>query len=133
MNIKHQPAYDPELVATLYSRKDGVPVKYVCSSALGGEEFARDIFYRETPHPEFGNRYFGLFHNGLHLMICDADKIEELEFAMIEHEGQYHYSRHRHDYVAIGDKVIDGGRAYIRGKGPFVTMKVKDGQFLQTD
>jgi hypothetical protein len=63
MNIQHNPIFDTAKVEKLYTEKDGVEVKYVCTSALGSQEFATDIFYRATPHPQFGNRYFALYQN----------------------------------------------------------------------
>ena len=138
MNIHHRPIFDIEKVTKLYSEKDGVPVKYVCTSALGSQEFAVDVFYRETPHPEFGNRYFGLYRNPYaneaEVMITNADKIEELEFGMKEYNGEWHYSQHRHDFYTIGDVSLDGGRAYFRCVGnvnsPTKFLKVKDGEFV---
>jgi hypothetical protein len=61
--VMHNPLFDTDKVCKHYSEKDGVPIKYVCTSALGDEAQAMDIFYRDTPHPEFGNRYFGLYHH----------------------------------------------------------------------
>lgn len=132
MNIKHYPIFDIEKVIRFYSEKDGVPIKYVCTSALGDEAFARDIFYRGTPHPEFGNRYFALYRGSDGIMICNADKIEDVDFGMIEGPDGWEYSQHRHDYHVVGDSMIDGGRAYIRrsGHAMFKPMKVKDGEFI---
>lgn len=135
--IINNPVYiDPKKVEEIYTERDGVPVKYVCSSALDNEEFALDIFYRETPHPKFGNRYFGLYVNGTgHLMIVGADKIEAAEFAMLaDKNGDLHYSAHRHDFKNVeGVGFIDGGRAYTRmGGNPIPTplyYKMKDGEF----
>lgn len=140
MTIHHRPLFNTQTVCEHYSEKDGVPVKYVCTSALGSEAQAMDIFYRETPHPEFGNRYFGLYWYRLHfelpakLMITNADKIEDLTFDMVEVNDQWHYSQHRHDFYSVGDVTIDGGRAYLKLMGninvPRATMKVVDGQFV---
>jgi hypothetical protein len=133
MNIKHEPILDTKKIVEHYSKKDGVPVKYVCTSALDGEAQAMDIFFRETPHPEFGNKYFGLFMDKIagHLMITNADKIENSDFGMIQDsEGVWHYSAHRHDYKEIEGKVIDGGRAYIRSNGNASIYKIKDGDFV---
>ena len=133
--IIHEPLFESDKIEAHYSEQDGVPVKYVCTSALGGQDFAVDIFYRETPHPEFGNRYFGIYRNmyaaGAQIMITNADVIEELEFAMVRDEdGNYHYSAHRHDYKVIGNNMIDGGRAYARFSGVVEYFKVKDGKFV---
>jgi hypothetical protein len=140
MNIKHRPIFDTARVEKHYTEKDGVPVKYVCTSALGDEAQAMDIFYRETPHPEFGNRYFGLFSANIYgttrdgIMITNADKIEDAEFGMVEVNGQLHYSQHRHDFYSVGDVALDGGRAYFRRVGdmsiPAQWFVVKDGEFI---
>ena len=116
--IKHKPRFNTNKVCEHYSKKDGVPVTYVCTSALGNEAQAMDIFYRETPHPEFGNRYFGIYDTfaGGGVFICNADKIEELEFGLVEDDGgDLVYSSHRHDYKQFSNgNMIDGGRAYIK-------------------
>ena len=141
VSIHHRPIFDTKRACELYSAKDGVPVTYVCTSALGDEAQAMDIFYRETPHPEFGNRYFGLYnannYGGVRggLMIANADKIEEAEFGMKEHNGEWHYSQHRHDFYTIGDVSLDGGRAYFRCVGnvssPTKWFEIKDGEFME--
>ena len=128
--IKHEPQIDTEKVCELFSKKDGVTVKYVCTSALGHEEQAMDIFYRDTPHPEFGNRYFGLYHNG-NLMIANADRIEQAEFGLVEDdEGNLQYSAHRHDYKKFENgNMIDGGRSYIKSSMcPIHMHVVRDGE-----
>jgi hypothetical protein len=137
MMIKHEPLFETDKIVKHYEEKDGVPIKYVCTSALGGQDFAVDIFYRTTPHPDFGNRYFGLYRNmyaaGAQICITNADIIEDLEFAMLQdEEGVLHYSAHRHDFKVVGDDMIDGGRAYTRASvGANVQpYKVKDGEFV---
>lgn len=142
-NIDHRPLFDTDKVCEHYSKKDGVDIKYVCTSALGSEAQAMDIFYRETPHPEFGNRYFGLYNANAYggvrggIMITNADKIEEAEFGMKEVDGQWHYSQHRHDFYTVGDVSLDGGRAYFRVVGnvnlPTKFFAVKDGEFVEID
>jgi len=141
---------DTGKVEKLYSEKDGVPVKYVCTSAVNNGTRALDIFYRETPHPDFGNRYFGLYYttgswviddpvrfDDMQLMITNADSIEGLEFGMIEGADGWEYSQHRHDYRVVGKCAIDGGRAYVKRGGdmsaPCKYMTVKDGKFLEME
>lgn len=118
MMIKHEPLFDTQKICGHYREKDDVPITYVCTSALGDEAQAMDIFFRETPHPEFGNRYFGLYRNAMsgNLMITNADGIESVEFGLIEDDaGDLQYSAHRHDYKRFQNgNMIDGGRAYIR-------------------
>lgn len=133
MMIKHEPLFDTQKICEHYSQKDGVPVTYVCTSALGYEAQAMDIFYRETPHPEFGNRYFGLYRNAMsgNLMITNADRIEQVEFGLVEDDaGNLQYSAHRHDYKKFENgNMIDGGRSYIRSSGcPVYMYVVLDGE-----
>ena len=142
--INHRPILDTDKVIAYYSEKDGIDIKYVCTSALGGEAFAMDIFYRETPHPEFGNRYFGLYFRSTgpldeqrQLCITNADAIEDVEFGMVEVDGKLHYSQHRHDFYSVGGVAVDGGRAYFKRAGdmsiPSKFLKVKDGEFTGID
>ena len=140
MIVKHSPIFDTKRVCELYSKKDGVPVTYVCTSALGSEAMAMDIFYRDTPHPEFDNRYFGLYHNPSFssdgtIMITAADKIEDAEFGMVEGPAGWEYSQHRHDYRQVGNCAVDGGRAYFKRVGdlsaPAKYMKIVDGKFVE--
>ena len=138
MNINHSPLFDTAKIEAHYSEKDGVPVKYVCTSATNEHAAnAADIFYRETPHPEFGNRYFGLYHDHMrgHMMITNADTIESFDFGMIEGPEGWEYSQHRHDYRTVGDCAVDGGRSYFKRVGNLsVTckfMRVVDGKFVE--
>ena len=133
MNIKHEPLFDTAKVEAHYTKKDGVDVKYICTTDLTASDVPMDIFYRTEPHPEFGNRYFGLYYVrvGDRVMITNADIVESFEFGMIEVDGTYYYSQSHHDYKVVGDKMIDGGRQYIRSGGGAVAMKVKNGNFIR--
>jgi hypothetical protein len=132
MNIKHDPLFDTDMVEKKYSELEGVPVRYVCTTAMGNGNDVEpaDIFYRETPHPEFGNYYFGLWFRGEDVYIFNADGVIDLDFAMItDSEGFYHYSRSRWDYRQVDNNFIDGGRAYFRGSCAAEWFKIKDGKF----
>ena len=138
MMIKHEPLFDTQKICEHYREKDGVPVTYVCTSALGDEAQAMDIFFRETPHPEFGNRYFGLYLNAMsgNIMITNADRIESVEFGLIEDDaGDLQYSAHRHDYKQFNNgNMIDGGRAYIRCAANEVThYVVRNGEMVEVE
>ena len=135
MNIKHDSIFKTDAMAEHYSKKDGVAVKYVCTSALSSEARAMDIFYRATPHPQFGNRYFGLYIDQLdRVMITNADAIEDAHFAMIEDaNGDLHYSAHRHDYKTVDGKMVDGGRAYVRASGATIPYRVVDGELVERE
>ena len=135
MNIQHEPLFDTAKVEAHYTEKDGVEVLYVCTTDLNASDVPVDVYYRETPHPEFGNRYFGLFWDNVrdHLMITNADVVESLEFGMIEVDGKYYYSQSHHDYKVVGDKMIDGGRAYIKSSGGAIVMRIVNGKFIAKD
>ena len=139
MNIHHEPLFDTAKVEKLYTEKDGVEVKYVCTTAIQEHAaFAADVFYRATPHPEFGNRYFAIYRNpyadNAQIMITNADQVENFEFGMIEGPNGWEYSQHRHDYRSVGECAVDGGRSYIKRVGdlsvPTKYMKIVDGEFV---
>ncbi len=127
MNIKHYPITNYEKVEEIYSEKDGVPVKYVCTTEF--TENIADVFYRETPHPEFDNRYFAILFQYDKPYIANADIVENLTFGMVENdEGALEYSRNRHDYKEFKNgNMIDGGRDYIRSSGNVKVFVVRDG------
>ena len=140
MNIKHRPQFDTQKVIDHYTQKDGVEVTYVCSTEMVADDVVVDVFYRATPHPEFGNRYFGLYRSPMtgDLMITNADKIEEMTIEAIKPQGfnDWHYSQCRHDYHSVGNVAIDGGRAYTKLVGDFnglerLVFEVRDGQLLE--
>ena len=135
MNIQHEPRVDTAKVEELYGRKDGCEIRYVCTSDLNASDVPCDIFYRAEPHPDFGNRYFGLYWDSIRdcMMITNADIVESFEFGMIEDDGKYYYSQSHHDYKVVGDKMIDGGRAYIRSSGGTTNMRITDGKFYAVD
>ena len=134
MNIHHSPNFHTEKIVEEYTKRDGVEVRYVCTTDLTASDVPVDVFYRAEPHPEFGNRYFGLYYDTIrdHLMICNADVVEDYEFAMVVGpDGRYYYSQSHHDYKMFDNgKSIDGGRAYVRGNG-YEMFKVKNGEFIK--
>jgi len=135
MNIHHEPLFDTAKVEKIYSEKDGVEVKYVCTTDLKASDVPVDVFYRETPHPQFGNRYFGIFYDNFRgcMMITNADIVESLEFGMIEVDGKYYYSQSHHDYKVVEGKMIDGGRQYVKSTGSTIMMHIINGKFIAKD
>jgi hypothetical protein len=119
MNIKHNPLFDTEVVQKYYYEKDGVEIKYVCTSSDKFGSRSMDIFYRAdgTPHPVFKNRYFGLYPRCTgEVIITNADWIEDLNFALVQNDdGDLEYSENRHTYKLFNNgNMIDGGRAYVK-------------------
>ena len=135
MKINHEPLFDTAKVEELYGRKDGCEIRYVCTSDLNASDVPCDIFYRAEPHPNFGNRYFGLYWDKIRdcMMITNADVIESFEFGMIEVDGKYYYSQSHHDYKVVEGKMIDGGRAYIKSSGGATVMRINNGKFYAAD
>lgn len=132
MLVKHEPKLKTEQVEKLYSEKDGVAVKYVCSSELSRDNEVEDIFYRETPHPKFGNRYFGLVMLNNKLYIRNADDIENKTFGCVESDdGFLEYSQCRWHFKKFENgNMIDGGRAYIKHSGKVSVFVVKNGEMI---
>ncbi len=130
MIIKHYPLINIEKVEQYYSEKDGVPVKHVCTTEF--RDFMADVFYRETPHPDFGNKYFAIVLRGDKPYIANADQIENFTFGMVENdEGSLEYSQSRHDYKSFNNgNMIDGGRDYIRSSGKVKVFTVRDGKMV---
>jgi hypothetical protein len=134
MNIKHYPITNITQAEQLYSEKDRVPVTYVCTTELSNG-YIGDIFYRDTPHPKFGNKYFALFFRDDKLYITNADQVEDLTFGVVENDaGNLEYSQYRHDYKRFKNgNMIDGGRDYIRSSGKVKVFVVRNGQTINYD
>ena len=134
MDIKHPKVFDTDMVERLYSEKDGVPVKYVVTTDLNVSDKPVDVFYRETPHPKFGNRYFGIYKSEDKMFITNADMVEDFDFGMIkDKDNNWYYSSCHHDCIFIEGSMIDGGRQYIRSTNLAGVFKIKDGEFINGD
>ena len=135
MNIKHHPNFNTEEVCKKYGDKDGVGVQYVCTTDLRASDVPVDVFYRETPHPDFGNFYFGLYYDNYRdcVMICNADIVEDFVFGMVENDNdELEYSQSHHDYKTFENgNMIDGGRVYVRSSKGADICKVKNGKFYK--
>jgi hypothetical protein len=130
--IKHFPITNIDIVIDHYSKKEDVDIKYVCTTDLHHSDVPVDIFYRETPHPEFGNKYFGLYISSEGLIISNADKVENFTFGMVEDDDDnLQYSQYRHDYKSFDNgNMIDGGRSYNRYSGKLYTYIVRNGHMI---
>jgi hypothetical protein len=134
MNINHDPLFNREKIIEHYTKQDGVPVTYVCTSDLTASDVPVDIYYRDTPHPEFGNKYFGLYYDTVrdHMMICNADIVETLDFGMVNDGSVWHYSQSHHDYKSFPNgQMIDGGRLYCRSSPEVEFYVVRNGKFIK--
>ncbi len=133
--IKHFPVTNTDKVIEHYSQKDNVAISYVCTTDFKMSNRPVDIFYRETPHPEFGNKYFGIAPNYADgsYSIFNADEIEKFTFGMVEDDdGDMQYSRYHHDYKSFKNgNMIDGGRNYTRHNGGAKFYIVRNGQMVE--
>lgn len=134
LNIKHFPILDTEAALEHY-KSEGA--KYVCTTELKPYEHVYDVFYRPTPHPVYGNKYFGLCRaiDGT-VYISNADTVESLEFCVINNgKDEWTYSQYTHDFLSWGEGYIDGGRAYTKvGGNPLpkvISLRVVDGEFKE--
>ena len=135
MTIKHFPITKTDKVCELYSEKDGVPISYVCTTDFNISDRPVDIFYRETAHPQFGNKYFGIApdYESDNFVIFNADKVEDFTFGMVEDDdGNMQYSRSHHDYKSFKNgNMIDGGRQYIRSSLNSKVYIVRNGNMIE--
>lgn len=132
--MKHYPVSNIEKVIDHFTEKDGVEVTYVCTTDLKNSDVPVDVFYRATPHPKFGNRYFGIFLHPIEksTMICNADMVEGLSFGMVQNDdGLLEYSQSHHDYKMFKNgNMIDGGREYIRSTNGCEVYVVRNGEMV---
>ena len=135
--IKHFPITNTGWIVDHYSKNDGVPIRYVCTTDFNRIDRPVDIFYRSTNHPEFGNKYFGIAYNYEigDYVIFNADRVESFTFGMVEDDdGNLQYSQSTHDYKQFfNGNMIDGGREYIRSSLNSKIYVVRDGEMVSKD
>jgi len=132
--MKHYPVSNIEKVIAHFTEKDGVEITYVCTTDLKNSDVPVDIFYRATPHPKFGNCYFGIFLHPIEksTMICNADMVEDMSFGVVMNDdGLLEYSQSHHDFKMFKNgNMIDGGREYIRSSSPCEVYVVRNGEMV---
>ena len=77
-------------------------------------------------------RYNRIWDKVKSLATMNADMVEGMHFAMIEHEGKWYYSSTLSDEKEIGGKIIGGGRQQIVGWG-FEVFALEAGNFQRID
>lgn len=92
---------------------------YWCTKRLDGNSWNErpvDVFYQPNPDTSKGHtHYFGLFVQEGNLWITNAaSAFAEPITGIVCEDGEVIVSRFRHDYVTKGDRMIDGGRDYVR-------------------
>lgn len=104
----------------------------------GWNEEPIDIFWVDNPNRELGHSNFlGVFRRGEEVYVTNGESaFEESITGLADNDGNVIVSRYRHDYVTLGEMMIDGGRDYTRcsGYGRFVDISINDkGEFVITD
>lgn len=131
--IKHETITEVDEICKYYSEKDGVPIRYVCTTDFdSSHDDPADIFYRDTPHPEFGNKYFALRVRFAKVIIYNADAVDGLVFGLVEDDdGNLQYSHYHHDFKLFDNgNMIDGGRSYIKSNCRVHVYQVKNGDMV---
>ena len=101
-------------------------------------EMPVDVFYQPNPDRSKGHtNYFGMYRNfNDQVMITNAESaFSQPITGVVTDDGEVIVSRYRHDYVTKDNRMIDGGRDYVRSStiGPFVTITIKDDEFVFGD
>ena len=92
-----------------------------------------DVFYQPNPDRSKGHsNYFGMYSApGIGPMITNAESaFSEPITGVLTDDGEVIVSRYRHDYVTKGDKMVDGGRDYLRrSAGNLVKVTIVGDEF----
>lgn len=136
MTIIHNPVANTEAVINHFG--DGYrTVEYVCTTDIYEVETDTtqycDVFVQWPRHEAYGNQYFGFYTVDDVQYICNADKVEDYIFGMVENDdGNLVYSSNRHDFKEFENgNMIDGGRDYIRSAGDVQYYKLANGEFYE--
>ncbi len=122
LTIVHSPVGDVKALEKFYSEKDGVPCTYVLTTCNPQDKSRRmydmyDIFYRETPHPVFGNKYFGISSSGY---ICNGDFVAGMPVSLIEANKKYFYGQAARTLKAAGVDTSNTIRTVVQDGGLYV-------------
>tara|TARA_B100001057_G_scaffold458384_1_gene507582 strand:+ start:847 stop:1251 length:405 start_codon:yes stop_codon:yes gene_type:complete len=133
MIIHHESLTEPKEVEQYYAQQ-GKNVRYCCTTELNEPDVPADIFYRDKSVGDSDSRYFGLYwdKNNKQLAMMNADMVEGMQFAMIEHDSNWYYSSTLSDEKKVGEKIIAGGRQFVKGWG-FEIYRIEEGQFILSD
>jgi hypothetical protein len=134
MIIRHETITDIKKVEEYYAKQFNCDVRYICTTELNTPDVPCDIFYRTKPINNDDRGYFGVYWDkgSKSLNTLNADMIEGMHFAMIEHDGEWFYSSTLSDEKTVGDKIIGGGRQHIAGWG-FLVFALENGNFVRID
>ena len=96
-------------------------------------EMPVDVFYQPNPDRSKGHtNYFGMYRShDDHVMITNAESaFSEPITGVLTDDGEVIVSRYRHDYVTKDNKMVDGGRDYLRrSAGDLVKVTIVGDEF----
>ena len=120
---------------TVQDHYGGTYVGYFCTKRPDGSwnETPVDVFYQPNPDRSKGHtNYFGMYRShDDHAMITNAESaFSEPITGVLTDDGEVIVSRYRHDYVTKGNKMVDGGRDYLRrSAGDLVKVTIVGDEF----
>lgn len=92
-----------------------------------------DVFYQPNPDFEKGHsHYFGMFTRNGKVYITNAESaFKDPIVGILSDEGEVLVSRYRHDHIARGGVMVDGGRDYMKRsvKGEVINVIIDKDQF----
>lgn len=95
------------------------------------------VFYDPNPDVSKGHKHlFGFYHeeNTDSTIVYDATYLEGMEFLGTRlHDGEFAWSRYRHDNREVPGGFIDGGFDYLRacGEVKIIKLKIVDGKVTE--
>jgi hypothetical protein len=102
-----------------------------------GSEFCGSVFWQPNPPHDYSN-YFMLYICPLRgqVFITSGEKQSTQVYnGIITPNGDFIYSRHRHDYMEHDGCMIDGGDAYLKtnGKGKAIRFIIEGSEIKELD
>ena len=136
MAIIHNPVANTEAVVNHFTTGYRT-VEYVCTTDVYQVETDEtnycDVFVQWPRHEAYGNQYFGFYTEGDVQKICNADKVEDYIFGMVENDnGDLVYSANTIDYQSFDNgNWISGGRDTLQFNGDISYYKLANGEFYE--
>jgi hypothetical protein len=125
--------FTKQMISAVEQSRNAKYMGYWSKKTIAGDwsEQPVDVFYQQEAHPR-GSNYFGLYRVEGKVYIVDAAScFSEPIIGVICEDREVLVSRYRHDYVTRGDRMIDGGRDYVRGSPhPTAKVSVENDQFV---
>jgi hypothetical protein len=137
--------FDQNGIAIIEEKYGAKYMGFWCTQSTPGNwnDVPVDVFYQPNPDTSKGHsEYFGMFivpnfdealpdRRPTVLITNAATAFAEPMTGVICEDGEVLISRYRHDYRTKGDRMVDGGRDYVRRSlHPTATVTVVNGNFV---